>query len=161
MKVHLVFGQLTRALEPTHCSELYIYNYFSAIKAIKNLLQFCFSVSLAFSTWSFFQKAVGDTMNESLVSELILDPNNHHQTSNVSALSITGPLRGADNYSSVSTTAATAVKSADAADPEWAADTAWTVGFTFIVVVGTCGNAIVLWIVTGTFYLTSCRMGFF
>ena len=94
-------------------------------------------------------------MNESLVSELTLDPNDHHQTSNVSALSITGPLRGPDNYSSVSTTAATAtaVKSADA-DPEWAADTAWTVGFTFIVVVGTCGNAIVLWIVTGTFDLT-------
>ena len=98
-------------------------------------------------------------MNESLVSELILDPNNHHQTSNVSALSITGPLRGADNYSSVSTTAATAVKSADAADPEWAADTAWTVGFTFIVVVGTCGNAIVLWIVTGTFYLKYAAWG--
>ena len=96
-------------------------------------------------------------MNESLVSELILDPNDHHQTSNVSALSITGPLRGGpDNYSSVSTTAATAtVRSADA-DPEWAADTAWTVGFTFIVVVGTCGNAIVLWIVTGTFHLTWC-----
>ena len=94
-------------------------------------------------------------MNESLVSELILDPNDHHQTSNVSALSITGPLRGPDNLS-VSTTAATAtVRSADA-DPEWAADTAWTVGFTFIVVVGTCGNAIVLWIVTGTLHLTWC-----
>ena len=96
-------------------------------------------------------------MNESLVSELILDPNDHHQTSNVSALSITGPLRGPPDNSSISTTAATAtaVKSADA-DPEWAADTAWTVGFTFIVVVGTCGNAIVLWIVTGTFHSTWC-----
>ena len=99
----------------------------------------------------FFRRLL-DTMNESLVSELILDPN-HHQTSNLSALPITGPLEDGTEVlynSSISTTAATAIKSADT-DPEWVADTAWTVGFTFIVVVGTCGNAIVLWIVTGTF----------